>query len=313
MDNEGRIIWDKTFGGKEYDGPDSISMTNDGGFIVAATTKSKGAGENDLWVLRFDKAGNLLWDKTYGGKEYDSASNLISLKTGGFMLAGSTRSRGSGGLDFILVRLDANGKSLWTKTYGGKTDDILTSISLLGNGDIGVAGWAKTKSKGERGRVIRLDQDGKKIWEKTIGSPRGGTFRDITETISGDLFLVGYAEHRSGHYKPWLVKLDANGKLIYDKKYTIKGSGDIRSIVKLRNGQHTIVVDIDQVKSELWIARIGTNGAMKNPIPYHGESGDSANKIIALPLGGLAIVGGRDKKAWLLALPGDETPVTAAQ
>ena len=83
--------WDKTYGGigSEYAG--SIVELNGGGFAVAGWTDSKGAGGADVWILGLDDAGDIVWEKTYGGSENDYAGSIVELSGGGFAVAGSDR------------------------------------------------------------------------------------------------------------------------------------------------------------------------------------------------------------------------------
>ena len=80
-----------------------------GGFAVAGTTRSKGAGNNDIWILRLDGSGNLVWEKTYGGIAYDLATSIVEVNGGGFAVAGYTYSKGAGGRDVWILRLDSEG------------------------------------------------------------------------------------------------------------------------------------------------------------------------------------------------------------
>ena len=99
------VVWDRTYGGAGGDWANSIVALADGGFAVAGMTKSKGAGGQDMWVLRLDEAGNVVWDHTYGGAEWDSANSIVALADGGLAVGGSTRSKGAGEEDMWVLRL----------------------------------------------------------------------------------------------------------------------------------------------------------------------------------------------------------------
>ena len=99
------LVWDHTYGGAERDGAFSIVALADGGLAVAGLTESKGAGDADMWVLRLDEAGNVLWDHTYGGAVWDQAYSIVALADGGFAVAGYTGSKGAGEYDMWVLRL----------------------------------------------------------------------------------------------------------------------------------------------------------------------------------------------------------------
>ena len=109
LDDAGDVVWDKTYGGSSNDEAYSIVKLSGGGFAVAGYTYSNGAGGRDFWILGLDGSGNLVWDRTYGGSESDLAYSIVELNGGGFAVAGSTNSKGAGGYDFWVLRLDSEG------------------------------------------------------------------------------------------------------------------------------------------------------------------------------------------------------------
>jgi len=109
LDSNGNKLWDKTYGGRDLDGAYSIQQTQDGGYIVAGWTRSYGAGESDIWVLKLDSNGNKLWDKTYGGSKWDQANSIQQTQDGGYIVAGGTKSYGAGLGDIWVLKLDSDG------------------------------------------------------------------------------------------------------------------------------------------------------------------------------------------------------------
>ena len=110
LDEDGNVEWQKTYGGSDEDWAHSIQQTSDGGYIVAGYTYSFGAGEGDFWVLKLDENGNVEWQKTYGGSDYDRAKSIQQTDDGGYIVAGSTYSFGAGYYDFWVLKLDENGE-----------------------------------------------------------------------------------------------------------------------------------------------------------------------------------------------------------
>ena len=104
------LTWDRTYGGSGYEEANSLIQTTDGGYAVAGWTQSKGAGEEDFWVIKLDEQGKMVWDRTYGGNGYDEAYSLIQTTDSGYAVAGPTNiSRGAGGTDFWVIKLDEQG------------------------------------------------------------------------------------------------------------------------------------------------------------------------------------------------------------
>jgi len=99
------LEWSKTFGGTEGDDAFSVQQTSGGGYILAGSTSSYGAGERDFWLVKTDSDGNKEWDKTFGGSGHDDTFSVQQTSDGGYILAGWTSSYGAGGDDFWLLKV----------------------------------------------------------------------------------------------------------------------------------------------------------------------------------------------------------------
>jgi hypothetical protein len=108
-DIHGSLLWSRTFGGAQSDYARAVIATPDGGYAIAGSTCSYGAGQTDAWLLKTDAQGNLQWSKTYGGTNNDEAYAIVQADDGGFALAGYTESFGYGGRDMWLILTDAYG------------------------------------------------------------------------------------------------------------------------------------------------------------------------------------------------------------
>jgi hypothetical protein len=161
-DAKGNIQWAKTY--ETYGSWDiaiSVQQTSDGGYIVAGFTESFGAGGGDIFLIKTDANGNIIWAKTYGGIYTDSATSVQQTSDGGYIVAGATWSFGAGNGDFFLIKTDANGNIIWAKTYGGTSYDLATSVQQTSDGGYIVAGF--TESFGAGGGdifLIKTDANG---------------------------------------------------------------------------------------------------------------------------------------------------------
>ncbi|MCL0056835.1 hypothetical protein M1N50_00735 [Dehalococcoidia bacterium] len=119
-DPQGNKKWSRTFGGPYADEALSVKQTACGGFILARTTESFGAGKNDFWLVKTDPQGNKEWSRTFGGSWSEEARSVQQTACGGFVITGTTWSFGAGKDDFWLIKTDPEGNKEWSQTFGGR-------------------------------------------------------------------------------------------------------------------------------------------------------------------------------------------------
>ena len=104
---------DTLFGGSSDDLAVGIIQTDDGGYVIAGTTHSFGAGSSDFWLIKLDATGKMEWNNTYGGLQTDTSTDIIQTRDAGFAIAGETSSFGAGDSNFWLVKVDSFGNIQW--------------------------------------------------------------------------------------------------------------------------------------------------------------------------------------------------------
>ena len=127
-DKNGNEQWSKTFGGEEDDIGYSVQQTTDRGFIIVGSTKSSGAGENDVYLIKTDENGNEQWSKTFGGSDFDLGSSVQQTADGGYVIVGLTASFSSEWYIVYLIKTDENGNEQWYKTFGIQDDNWGLSV-----------------------------------------------------------------------------------------------------------------------------------------------------------------------------------------
>jgi len=281
LDANGNLQWTKTIGGPASDNGGPLIQTSDGGYAITGYTKSFGAGDWDVYVVKLDVNGNLQWTKTIGGKKEDVSASFIQTSDGGYAIAGFTTSFGAGYTDVYAIKLDANGNLQWTRTIGGKGYEIGNSLIQTSDGGYVIAG--STTSFGAGGEdiyVVKLDANGNLQWTKTIGGPGGEAGFSLIQTSDGGYVIAGSTtSFGAGGLDVYVVKLDANGNLQWTK--TIGGKGwDVGfSLIQTSDGGYAIagtttsfgagytdvyVVKLDANGKPQWTKTIGAKN--KNPI-----------------------------------------------
>jgi len=250
VDATGKKLWDKVYGGSDSDGLTSLIATPDGGYLLGGSSRSGKTGDKsqenkgmqDYWLVKVDANGNKLWDKTYGGGSKDDLSALIISPDGGYLVAGSSFSSAGGdksgpnkgNADYWVVKIDAQGNKQWDKTLGTKYSDYLNAAIATDGGYL-LGGKSPSEKGGDKSEdtrgaddywVVKLNNNGEKIWDKTIG---GGAYDDlqaITPTNDGGYLLGGTSfsvangdktASRKGQFDYWLVKINNEGIKLWDK------------------------------------------------------------------------------------------------
>jgi hypothetical protein len=134
-DIDGNILWSKAFGGTSAESGLSVQITNDGGYIIAGTTNSFGAGANDIYLVKTDSGGLITWTKAFGGTHYDQPSVVQQTTDGGYIIGGWSQSfNASQVTDAYLIKTDANGNLIWSKIFGGVNYDNGHSVQQTSDG-----------------------------------------------------------------------------------------------------------------------------------------------------------------------------------
>jgi hypothetical protein len=160
-DDSGATAWEQTFGGAGKDRAFCVLETQDGGFIVVGDTDDNGSGTG-LWLIKTDASGIRMWDRTFGGSSRDRGRSVQETQDGGYIIAGSTMSYSAGAYDAWLIKTNANGDTVWTRTFGGTGDDIANSVQQTQDGGYIITGY--TMSFGAGGQdvwLIKTDAEGR--------------------------------------------------------------------------------------------------------------------------------------------------------
>ena len=214
--------WMKTFEGPDYGAFFDILLTEDGNVLAVGATNYLHFPpySGDILLMKLTLAGDVLWERTWGGEGYEAAWSIAPAGDGGYYVFGETDTYGSGDRDFILLKINADGTEDWFETYGGARREWPFGMLQLSNGDLLIYGYTEPESgSGHDQYALRIASDGGVIWEYVGDSPNDELVIDALETGAGDLVLAVTIVGQDGE----LVKLDADGKVLWANRFELEG------------------------------------------------------------------------------------------
>lgn len=229
-DSNGDTLWTKTYGGEEYDQGRSVQQTIDGGYIITGFTSSFGNGLDDIYLLKTDVNGDILWTKTFGGDNDDWGNAVIQTTDGGYLVCGCTSSYGTNEKDVYLIKTDSNGNTLWTNSYGGVYEDIGWSVQQTTDDGYIIAGTTQliepTIWTFEDVYLIKTDNNGDTLWTRTYGGDAVDKGYSVQQTNDGGFIISGESDSFTNSWDSdvYIIKTDIYGDTLWTKTYG--GSGD---------------------------------------------------------------------------------------
>lgn len=214
-DSNGDTIWTKTFGGTGSDNALYLQQAKDSGYVITGYTNSFGAGQDDVFLLKTDTNGNLLFIKTYGGVDGDAGSSVQQTKDGGYIISGKTHSFGafSNDGDVYLIKTDSIGDVAWTKTFGGAGTDWGHSVQQTSDDGFVIAGETWSFGAGQNDvYVLKTDSNGNLLWSKTFGGSSFDHGRSVHQTNdAGFIIACNSSSFGMGNFDLYLIKTDPVG------------------------------------------------------------------------------------------------------
>jgi hypothetical protein len=252
-DSVGTLQWNKTYGGTGDDEAYSLVQTGDGGYVMVGDTKSYGVGTptyENVYLVKTDSAGNMLWNKTYGGTDTDEGWFVVETSDGGYAIAGYTQSYGG---DMWLIKCDASGAITWNKTYGGARNDMGLSVVETGDGGYAIAGGTNSFGSGVQVYLVKTFADGTMDWNKTYGGTGVDEAYSLVQTGDGGYVMVGdtksYGVGTPTYYNVYLVKTYANGTMAWNETYGGAYNDWGLSVVETSDGGYAIAGATDSFGS----------------------------------------------------------------
>lgn len=243
-----------------------------------------------LFVVSFQTGvslgtANVQWTRTFGGEKNETAYSIIQADDGGYAIAGSTNSFGSGGSDFLLIKTDSSGVVQWNRTFGGANDDVASALLLSRDGGYVIAGL--TNSYGAGGFdfwLVKADSFGNIQWNKTYGGVKDDFSTGVIQTIDDGYAVTGWTNSfgAGGREDVWLVKTDESGKEVWNTTYGGSYNDEAHALTQINNGDFVIAGDTapQPNQEDAWLVRTDSNGNMLWNSSYGGSKLDTFLSIV---------------------------------
>ncbi|HNE80929.1 MAG TPA: T9SS type A sorting domain-containing protein [Flavobacteriales bacterium] len=271
-DADAQITWRRTYGGFDTNRGMSVRVASDGGYVIAGSTGSFGAG-GQAYVLKIDEMGLLQWTAVIGDNGVQSGMACRVLEDG-YVLAGTTSTGVFGGYDVYVVRLDLNGQVLWEQSYGTTEWDLGKDIEVVDDGFV-VVGTSYGSGSADA-LVLRIDADGEEVWRSSIGDIGEDEGNGVIVTSGGEFVVTGAMANVEDDDRTdaFVSKLSVNGDVQWTEIFGGDSADYFYSAVEMPDGgfacsggtgsysdvKQILLVKVDADGGQLWQEVFGSMG-----------------------------------------------------
>ena len=302
---EGTEEWNRTYGGEETDTARSIVRTDDGNLLFAGnlTLVTNGTRlDTDAWIVKIDASGSEVWNRTYGGPDVNASANAVTgTDDGGYLFVGSIVPWGGNESAAWAVRLNESGMEVWNRTFGGAGNETANAVTRLPDGDFVLAGSTESSGAGMADVwVVRLNESGDEVWNRTFGSPDDDAGRAVINTSDGNLLVAGIFTERPDNATvdtdALLIKLTPDGDILWNWIYGDFGVDEsAMAVIETADGGYLFAGETGFPgvnDTDAWLVATDTEGAVAWSRTFGGENpGDRAASLLEIAPGEHAFVG----------------------
>ncbi len=293
LDAYGDTLWTRIYGGTYHEEGCSVQQTSDGGYVIAGYTASFGAGDHDVYLIKTDASGDTLWTKTHGGTDYDRGCSVQQTLDGSYIIAGYTYSFGAGDYEVYLVKTDASGDTLWTRTYGG-TSAYCSEVRQTADGGYIIACMSKFVVSNDV-RLIKTNASGDALWTRTYGGTDSDFGNSVQQTSDGGYIIAGWTDSfGAGSDDVYLIKTDASGATLWTRTYGGTGDDWGYSVQQTPDGGYVIAGWTESFGagiSDVYLIRTNASGDTLWTKTYGGTSVDRGYSVQQTADGGYIVAG----------------------
>ncbi len=212
-------VFERTFGGELLQEGYGVAQDSNENYYIVGSTSSFGAGATDMYVIKANKFGDLVWQKTFGGVNVDVGQKIVLTADNTILVMGYTNDWGVGslgGYDIVVMQLDTNGNMLWNKRYGSPEWDLAYQLRTTRDGGYLLVGETYSQLNAlANGYILKLNPNGDVVWSKSFGGNKQDVFKSVIESPTGSIYVAGTTESiGKGKQDVWIKKLNPQGEPI---------------------------------------------------------------------------------------------------
>jgi len=312
----GDTLWTKKYGGAQFDRGTAIRQTIDGGFIIAGSTESFGAGQLDAYLIRINSVGDTLWTKTFGGTLQDEAYDVIETSDG-YALVGYSMSYATVFSSVYLIKTDLNGNLSWSKNYEKLEINDINEFKQTPDDGYFLAAMIRNQGSAQKSNIwlLKTDEFGDTTWTTEIANDTSSLIVSSVETtLDNGYVLAGSIEDPTGETDAMVIKTDNTGTQQWIKRYD-RGEDERAACIRKTSDSNYIVSGIkdfsakklnstfgisDQtmlksdeklVSSDILLMKINLNGDTLWTKTFGGSGNDWSRKVFQSIDNGFVILG----------------------
>ena len=304
-DSLGLEQWIYTFGGFNADYGNQIIEDINGGYVFIGTTQSFGSGLSNIFVSKISENGIEEWSHTYGGSELENGNSIYQVDDG-YIIAGSTESFGEGQKDVYVLKINNQGITEWTKTFGTNKNEYATSIISSSEGGYYIL--ANNEQEDMENiydiSVLKINLNGELEWEEVLGGIGNDVGNSIIDTEDGILVSGNTTSYGSGLSDAYFVKLNYSGGIIWENTFGSTLIEKVSSSIKLINGSFIFIGSQESNLSnqgyDIWLGKINTIGELEWSKNYGQNNAEHGYGINLALDGGFIVTGDWNGDIFLL-------------
>ncbi|MHA1270172.1 MAG: SBBP repeat-containing protein [Candidatus Helarchaeota archaeon] len=218
---DGNLIWNITWGGIENDYGLDVAVDSHGDIYMTGYTRSIGAGDFDMFLVKYNSSGFKIWERTWGGNLTDYCYGIIIDNNDNIYTAGWTESFGAGKRDAFVVKYNSTGHQIWNRTFGGPENDLGWSVATDSFNNVYFTGPTESFGYGLRDAfIVKYNASGDIIWNKTWGGTNDDSGYDVTIDNNDNVIFIGSTESfGAGMEDAFIAKYDPQGMLLWNTTY----------------------------------------------------------------------------------------------